>query len=71
MYGVNDWLSLRWLLERIRLAALGHLEHRGHIVHIKGGWEFRSLRLAIGQWKESGGVVRAIGKRSKIDEEGE
>jgi len=40
------------LSERIRLAVLGHLEHRGHITHIKGGGESRSLCLAIGWWGE-------------------
>lgn len=40
------------LSERIRLAVKGHLEHRGHIAHIKGGWESRSLCLAMGQWRE-------------------
>lgn len=38
--GVNDWPSLCGLSQlsvRIRLAAWGHLERRGHIAHIKGG----------------------------------
>lgn len=34
---VNDRLSLCRLSGRIRLAASGHLERRGHIAHIKGG----------------------------------
>lgn len=60
MYGVNDWPFL-WAVpalgERIRLAVLGHLEHRGHITHIKGGRESGSPCLAIGWWRE----LRVVG----------
>lgn len=46
LYGVNDWLS-PWV--ELALAAdktggaRGHLEHWGHIAHIKDGRESRSL----------------------------
>lgn len=58
MCGVNDRLSLCRLSGRIRLAASGHLERRGHIAHIKGGRESRSPRLTAGQWGKSGGLAR-------------
>lgn len=57
MCGVNDRLSLCRLSGRIRLAALGHLERRGHIAHIKGGRESRSPRLTTKGaegWTEEG-----------------
>lgn len=46
------------LSERIRLAVVGHLERRGHIAHIKGGWESRSVCLAMGWWREWRGSWR-------------
>lgn len=53
---------------RIRLAALGHLERRGHIAHIKGGRESRSPRLTTGQRGKSGGLARR-GTRMDRDSE--
>lgn len=66
--GVNDRLSLCRLSGRIRLAAWGHLERRGHIVHIKGGGESRSPCLTTGQRGESGGLGRG-GTRTDRDSE--
>lgn len=69
MCGVNDWSSL-WAVPALgqdkSADVSGHLERRGHIAHIKGVWESRSVCSAAGWWR---GMEGSSGRDDKEEEE--